>query len=212
MTFGELITLVRREIIVDDYADAYSDDNIRDALWRASYEIAAAFDFPRAVGTGVIAMAASSVPAPADCAMVHSLHINGDDARSVDLHYLQRMLPGDWNPVKYFNFDPRRQAAILIAPRSPGGTYTLEYTQRLTRPTPLDAAQPWNGVLPQFHPIIAYRAGVFLFQMDERENETQHWQAEYQVRASELASFLGRTDMSSLLVGPEMRDDRGATG
>ena len=116
--------------------------------------------------------------------------------------------------MKYFNFDPRRQVAILIAPRSPGGTYTMEYTQRLTRPAAnvFDATAPWSGVLAQFHPIIAYRAGVALFQMDERENEAQHWQAEYQVRASELAAFLGRTEMASLLVGPEMRDDRGAAG
>jgi hypothetical protein len=212
MTFGELIAMVRREIIVDDYADAFTSDDIRDALWRASFEIAAAFDFPRAVATGSVSLASSSVAVPADCAKVHSLHINGDDARSVDLHYLQRMLPGDPNPVKYFNFDPRRAAAILIAPRSPGGTFALEYTQTLTRPVSFDAGVPWNGVLSQFHPIIAYRAGVTLFQMDERENEVQHWQSEYQVRASELAAFLGRTSMTSLLINPDMRDDRGASG
>lgn len=125
------------------------------------------------------------------------------------------MQRGATRPVRYFNFDPRRGASILLAPPATPGDAVIEYTVALARPvgTPaLAAAEPWDGVLPQFHSIIAYRAGVMLFQMDERENEVQHWQSEYQVRAQELAAFLGRTDLGSLIVQPELRNDQGAAG
>ena len=214
MTFGELLTLVRREIIVDEYEDAFSDADIRDALWRASVEVAAAFDFPRAVTTAVVIEGATGIAAPAACARVHTLSVNGDDARSADVWEVTRMQNGSARPVRYFNFDPRRGASILIAPPASPGAATIEYTAALVRPAvgAFDATEAWGGVLTQFHSLIAYRAGVALFQMDERENETQHWQAEYQVRAQELAAFLGRTDLGSLIVQPELRNDQGAAG
>ena len=123
------------------------------------------------------------------------------------------MQRGAARPVRYFNFDPRRATSILIAPPAASGMVTIEYTAMLVRPpSSLSDVEPWGGVLRQFHPLIAYRAGVALFQMDERENETQHWQSEYQVRAQELAAFLGRTDLGSLIVQPELRNDQGAAG
>lgn len=214
MTFGELLILVRREIIVDAYEDAFLNTDIRDALWRASVEIAAAFDFPRAIGTVVVPEAATSIAAPSGCVRVHTLAVDGDDARSVDVSRILPMQNGSARPVRYFNFDPRRASSILLAPPASPGTASIEYTSALVRPDvgSFDAAEPWDGVLPQFHSLIAYRAGVALFQMDERENEVQHWQAEFQVRSQELASFLGRTDIGSLIVQPELRDDQGAAG
>lgn len=215
MTFGELITLVRREIIVDDYEDAFTTADIRDALWRASIEVAAAFDFPRAITTIVVAADAMSFAAPADCAAVTSVSISGDDGRPVDVQHIYRMSPGISRPLRYFNWDPRRADTVLIAPPSQGGNAVVEYTTFLTRPATnelFDAAEPWDGVLQNFVPIIAYRAGIFLFQMDERENETEHWQREYQTRMQEMAAFLNRTDMSNLIVSFEARNDRGAEG
>lgn len=200
MTFAELRTLVRREIVVDDYEDAFENTDLDDVLWKASYEVAAALDIPRAITTATVLADALTVAAPADCARVHSLSIGGDDGLQMSAQQVYRMRPGTSRPLRYFNFDPRRADAILIAPPSVGGTAVIEYTQILTRPSPFDTGEPWNGVLPQFHPIIAYRAAVSLFQMDERENEVQHWQNEYQLRLAEMSHFLGGTNTAAFVL------------
>lgn len=214
MTFSELRTLVREQIIVDDYADAYLDADIDNVLWQSSVEIAGALDIPQATDTVAgVAADATTVTAPTDCAKVHTVVLAGDDAVPVDANRVLRMQQGTARPIRYFNFDPRRGGDILIAPPSVGGTATLIYTQILARPTAgaaFDAAEPWEGVLPQFHSLVAYRAAVPLFQMDERENEVEHWRVEYNTRATEMAAFLGRTDMASLLIEPQQRNDRGA--
>jgi len=212
MTFGELTTLVRREVLVDQYEDAFSTSDIEDALWRASVEIAAAFDFPRLITTETVAEGATSITVPSGARRIHTITINGDDLRSVDMQHLLRSRIGTSRASRYYNFDPRRADSLLIAPASSGGTATIEYTGTLTRPGTLSTADVWSGVLAAFHPLVMYRAAVALFQMDERENEVQHWQNEYQVRATELTAFLNRSDMASASMPVEMRDDEGAAG
>jgi len=200
MTFAELREFVRREIVVDDYEDAFENADLDDVLWKASYEVAAALDIPRAITTSSVAADALTVTAPANCARVHSLSIGGDDGLQMSVQQIYRMRPGSSRPLRYFNFDPRRADAILIAPPSVGGTAVIEYTLTLTRPSPFDTCEPWGGVLPQFHPMIAYRAAISLFQMDERENEVQHWQNEYQLRLAEVSHFLGGTSTPAYLL------------
>lgn len=216
MTFAELHTLVRDRIIVDNYEDAFSNAAVDDALWLASVEIAAAFDLPQVVATlDDIVAGAVTITAPADCRKVESLSVDGDDARPADMQQVLRMRWGANQPIRYFNYDPRRGGSIEIAPPSLGGTPTIVYTAGLTRPAAgatFDAAEPWNGVLPQFHSIIAYKAGIYLFEQDERENEVQHLQQEYKVRADEMAFHLGRSAIQNQLVPPQARNDEGAEG
>jgi hypothetical protein len=213
MTFAELIAMVRAEIIVDEYDDAFDDDDIRDALWNASVYISSAFDFPRALETVALTANDITITPPENCGKVVGLSVNGDDARSADIHHVYRMRAPGPGPVKFFNFDPRRPGAeIAIAPASLGGTALIECTMRLERPDALsfDDAEPWLGALSAFHAMIAYRAATALFQMDERENETEYWRQEYQHRAVELSAFLGRTDMANLTVEQALRNDEGA--
>ena len=217
MTFEDLIEIVRQEIIVDRYEDAFTNGDLRDVLWGASVDTARAFDLPRALSILTVSEGVSTVAAPADAAKIVSISIGGDDAVSAELPHVIRMRAPGPGPLKYFNFDPRRSAAsgIFIAPVTFGGETIIEYTQQLVRPTPdsaLDAASPWLGVLPQFHRLVAYRAATTLFQMDERENEVEHWRSEYQQHAAEMSAFLGRTDMSNLLIEPGRRNDEGARG
>lgn len=212
MTFGDLLTRTRKEVLVDQYADAFDDADIEDALWYASVEIAAAFDFPRAITTAAVAEAATSITVPSGARRVHTITIDGDDLRSVDLQQLLRSRIGTSRASRYYNFDPRRADSLLIAPASAGGTATIEYTATLTRPGTLSTADVWDGVLEPFHSLVMYRAAVTLFQMDERENEVQHWQNEYQARAAELTAFLNRSDMASAMMQADMRNDEGAAG
>lgn len=214
MTFGELIELVRNEVIVDQYDDAFSDAAILETLWRASVEIAAAFDFPRRVTTVSVPIGADSIALPVRARRIHNVVINGDDLRSVDMQQLLRTAPGSNRPSRYYNFDPRRfQEPLRISPPSTGGSALVEYTVGLVLPSidPEDT-EPWDGILSEFHSLIAYRAGVALYQMEERQEESAFWANEYQTRATELAGFLGRSDMASLMVPPEGRNDEGAAG
>lgn len=211
MTFGELLTLVRREGIVDLYEDAFTDAAIYDALWRASVETAAAFDVPRVLITAPVVQGATSIPLATAPRKVHSVVIAGDDLRSADPQELFRIAPGSNRPPRYFNYDPRRMQNLLIAPAAPrDATAIIEATAALVRPVDIANSEAWNGVLPEFHALIAYRAVVVLYQMDERQEESAYWVNEYQNRATELASFLGRTDVPNLMVPPEARDDKGA--
>lgn len=213
MTFAELVTLVRREIIVDAYADAYADADILDVLWRASVETAAAFDVPRLIWSVPVAAGATSIALASLPRRVHSVVINGDDLRSVDIQELLKFAPGVLRPPRYFNFDPRRAQSLMISPApASSGTAQVEVTGALVRPGVLATAEPWAGVLPAFHSLVAYRAAVALHQMDEREEMAQYWAGEYQVRAMELAAFLGRSDLPNLMLPVESRDDKGASG
>lgn len=211
MTFAELLAVVRREGIVDLYEDAFTDAAIYDALWRASVESAAAFDIPRELLTVNILAGATSIPLSTVPRKVHSVVIAGDDLRSADPQELLRIAPGSNRPARYFNFDPRRAQSLLIAPAVPrDATARVEVSPALVRPVNLAAAQAWGGVLAEFHSLIAYRAVVTLYQMDERQEESAYWVGEYQNRATELGAFLGRTDVPNLMVPVEARDDKGA--
>ena len=86
---------------------------------------------------------------------------------------------------------------------------TVEYTAQLTRPNPLGPENPWLNALPQFHPLVAYRAGVALYEMAERENETEHWQRQYDIRASELSAMLGRTDIGAVMMNATTQGGQG---
>lgn len=213
MMFSELLDVVRREGIVDLYEDAFTDAAIYDVLWRASVESAAAFDIPRELLTVNVLTGATSIPLLATPRKVHSVVIAGDDLRSADPQELLRIAPGSNRPPRYFNFDPRRAQSLLVAPAVPrDATAIIEVSPALVRPSAmvLPDAQPWGGVLPEFHSLIAYRAVVTLYQMDERQEESAYWVSEYQNRATELGAFLGRTDVPNLMVPLEARDDKGA--
>lgn len=218
MTFAELIEMVRRDIIVDRFEDAVTNDALRDVLWQASVELAAAFDLPRQIIMVPVALNDLAIPLP-NARAVSSLSINGDDAQSVDLQVLFRVRPLGPRPVRYFNFDLKRGSEVLISPPSQGGTAIIETTVLLARPDPgdFDASSPWTTsedvtVLPEFHHAIAYRAGLVLYQMDERQEEAGWLQQEYQNRVSELAAVLGRTDVANLVIPAEARNDEGARG
>lgn len=215
MTFAELRQEVRNEILVDEYEDAFQDEDIDNALWRASFEVAAAFDLPRVVDTvSGIAAGATTFTAPARCAQIHLVMLDGDDARPADLATVLRMQRGQNQAIRYFNYDPRRGGDVYIAPPTLGGTATVEFTRILTRPSEgdFDDAEPWEGVMSEFHPIIIYRAGIMLFNSEERQDEAEVWKVEYQTRAQEIAASLGRTDMASLMVEAPQRNDQGAEG
>lgn len=220
MTFAELNEMVRRDIIVDLYEDAVTNDALRNVLWQASVELAAAFDLPRQIIMVPVAVNALAIPLP-NARAVSSLSINGDDAQSADLQVLFRVRPLGPRPVRYFNFDLKRGAEVLISPPSQGGTAIIETTVLLVRPDPgdFDTSSPWTTagpdsvtVLPEFHHVIAYRAGLVLYQMDERQEENQWLQQEYQNRVSEMAAALGRTDVANLVIPAEARNDEGARG
>lgn len=212
MTFEQLREIVRRDIIADEFTDAFTDENIDEALWLASVEVAAAYDFPREIRSIALSAGASFIPLPERCLRVHTVMINGDDLRSVDIQQLIRLSGGVNRPSRYFNFDPRRGYSLLISPNTTGGTAVVEFTQGIMKPDPIYLGEVWGGLLPHFHTVVAYRAAATLFQQDERENETEYWTNQYNLRAQELAAFLGRTDFSSLIVEKGLRNDAGAAG
>jgi hypothetical protein len=215
MTFGELVTLIRDEIIVDEYADAYTVADIRNTLWRAAYEIASSMDFPRAVATPTLTPGNTSIPL-ANVARIHSISVGGDDGRLTSYRQVIRSRMGAANgPIRYYNWDPRRNSDIEISPPSSGGTALIEYTKLLVRPVTVelfDAAQPWDGVLSNYHPVVAYRAAIPLFQMAERQDEVNHWREEYNQRVQEMAASLNRTDISRILMRDQPKDTRGPGG
>lgn len=171
-------------------------------------------DIPRAMTTVAVAEGAQAVSLT-DARRVLNFSIGGYPAVSADMHRVAQLWDGGGNrPVKYFNFDPRRADQLVFSPPSPGGTALIEYVQTLTRPADaaFDASEPWGGLLAPYHTLIAYRAGMELFQADEREDETAHLMAQFQARLSEASAFLGNTSVPSLIIPPENRDDGGARG
>ena len=214
MNFQELRDFTRLYIIADQFEDAYTDDQLDDALWLASVETAAMLDIPRAVTTVTLAAAAQAFTLN-DARRVLSVSVGGFDAVSADMKQLAGLWDGGGNrPIKYFNFDPRRADQVVLSPPSPGGEALVEYVQALTRPNALDfdTAEVWNGQLAPYHALVAYKAGYELYRADERDNEVEPLLSQFQTRLSEAAAFLGRTDIPSLIIPPEQRNDEGARG
>lgn len=210
MTHAELETLIRREVIVEINEDAYTSADIFAVTKIAAIEMAAGLDMPRDVDeTLVVTAEVGEINAPADCLRVHSLFIGGYDAEPSELAGVLRLRLGSNGPVKAFNFDPRRGGTILLAPlpASSSGA-SIEYTRTLTVPATA-AADVWEGLLPQWHWLVGYRAGVRLMEMAERLDAAPYWSQRYNEGVGALAATLGRTDLANMMIEPQQRNDDG---
>lgn len=213
MTHAQLEALIRREIIVEETEDAYTSAAIFEVTKMAAIEMAAGLDMPRAIDEAVaVTLDAGTLVAPANCLRVHSIFIDGYDAEPGELSDIYRYRLGASGPIKFFNFDPRRGGAIQVAPLPPATTVaTVEYTRAIA--VPVDSnAEVWEGLLPQWHWLVAYRAAVRLMEMAERNDENAYWTQRYNEGVSALAATLGRTDLANLIIEPQQRHDDGSRG
>lgn len=213
MTHGDLETLIRREVIVDVTVDAYAPADIFEVTKLAAIEMAAGLDMPRDVAADVVVTAdVGQLAAPEGCLRVQGVYIDGFDAEPAELREVFGYRLGAGGPIKFFNFDPRRGAAIEIAPLpSVTTTAVIEYTRALADPAD-NTAEVWEGLLPQWHWLVAYRAAIRLFEMAERNEENTYWVQRYNEGVSALAATLGRTDVANLIIQPEFRHDDGSRG
>lgn len=189
MTHAELADLIRREIIVEQTEDAYTDADIFEVTKLVAGEMAVILDFPRVIATDlVVAVDSGEITAPANCLRVHSLIIDGLDAQPRGLSEVLALRYGGPGMVRAFNFDPRRGNTIQIAPvAAAAGTATAEYTRPLAIPANASVAA-WEGMLPEWHWLIAYRSALRLMDMTERTLDNPLWEARYREGIEALAA------------------------
>lgn len=202
MTFAELEARARYEILAEQYEDQYLTTDIQERLWDSSVEIAALFGFPAVITTVAVTAGATTVTAPADIRRVLSLSINSDDAKWASIQEVYKERTIGQGALTVYNYDPLRGGDIEIGPATnyTGNAY-LEYVQALTKPGTLGTAVAWNGLLLDWHWLIAYHAAIRLMQAAEREDAVPYWQQVYQSGITSFAIYLGRKDIADMLIG-----------
>lgn len=207
-TFQALEDRARSEIVAEVYEDQYVSASMQGDFWNSSVELGALFGIPKALKEDTAVTAGDlTVAAPTDMVRLTNLIINGDQGVWADIPTVLQERSVGAGPLRVFHHDPRMQGDILIGPATNyTGTVEIEYTQRLSYPSDLAAAEPWTpdggtALLREWHWLVIYHAAARLFQEAEREDEVPYWMQLYQSGITNFAIFLGREDVADLILG-----------
>jgi hypothetical protein len=104
---------------------------------------------------------------------------------------------------RYYNTDPKRaNAEVFIAPPAyKNGTITLEYIALDDSLSDTLGDQPWNGLFPGFHELVAYRAAIRAFEASLEDDRAQYMLQRSQGMLQAFALFLGKADVAAATVG-----------
>lgn len=217
MTFTDLLTVWREEVLADEDTGQFSDPDGYRLLKKAATEIAGALQLVRATDATITTLAsATALTAPADLLAVFpgSLIIKG---RSVELVSRDQMLRRRALPAgypRYFSYDQDVGGNIEFAPATKypitAGEAVLSYVKRYDGITAADGANVWDGKYPEWHYLVAYRAGIATFDMVELYERSGVFEQKFMTGIQMFAATLGRTSLARLMVPREARRDDGS--
>lgn len=217
MTFTEALTIWREEVLADQDTGQFSDPDGYRLLKKAATEIAGALHLVRATNATITAAVnATSLAAPADLLAVTptGLNIKGRYVELVgrDMVLKRRALPSGY--PRYFSYDQDIGGAIEFAPATKyalgAGDVVLTYVKRYDASGAADGDQVWEGKYPEWHYLIAYRAGMATFDMVELYERSQVFEQKFMTGLQMFAAILGRTNLARLLIPQEARRDDGS--
>ena len=217
MTFDQLKTLFRKEVIADETTSVFDDATILEMLYAASKDIAAMCDFPQKEHTTTVVAGATSLAAPVDMVNIQMSSVsvgvwNLRPGNLEEIKLLKTLSTGI--PVKY-HYDPRKGGAIQFAPAITGAgsiPVSLEYTKQIDPATLIQAGNAWEGNFAQWHSMIALYAGRNAFRRLEQLERSQYFLGEFRVQFLAFANFLGIPNAENILGELIRRSDSAGVG
>lgn len=208
MTYDELRTMLRRDLLAEASQDYWSDDDLFGYLKRAATGIAREMGFPTRVHSVFVPQGASEVALPDEVADVQVNEVAFGGFRlalapwSVVSEYQEL---GALRFPRYYNVDPKRQPALLtIAPPAPdgGATLRIEYVVEYDPATEAISSPPWEGKFLRFHELVAYRAAVEALAASMEDDRSAAMQQRLMPLMQAFALFLGKADLAQAMAGP----------
>ena len=213
MTFSDLRTDLRLEILQESDTSFFSDAQLLSFLIDASVEIAGAASIPEGTSSSAVALSASTIGIPTSTSAIKSVTISGlqlSPASFSEVKVYQAMT----GIPRYFNWNPARAGVIQIAPpMDQAGTASIEYVKDISGVTYTGGAQPWGGVLQEWTDLIKYYAGVKAFEMsmeytgqkstyqlEPSGDKSVYWMTRFRQRLVEFGGFLGNNDIVKQLL------------
>jgi len=208
VTYQELITIVRRDLLAEVSTDYWTDADLFGFLQRSATEVAYEMGFPTEVVSIPVPGGATQFSLPADAA---SPQLNEVSFNSLKLTLAPVAVIREFQGMpslrfpRHYNTDPKRSPfSVLIAPPAPagGGTVTVEYIKSYRGTSDSLTDEPWGGLFPRFHEIVAYRAAAKAFDSSLEEDRASYMLQRAQGMQQAFALFLGKTDMAAAVAGP----------
>lgn len=203
MTFAEARTILRNDVLAEASTDYYSDAVLLDYLARAAQELAAAFGFPTGVATVAVSANDASFTLPVDAANLDLNEIAYDGFALALVPYrtiLQYRDQPSLGQPRYYNFDPKRgDFTVYLAPRAPrDADVHFEYIRQYGLAVD-PADEVWDGLFPEYHELVVYRAGVKAFDASLENERAGYWLQKEQAKMQEFAAALNKTPLERLM-------------
>jgi hypothetical protein len=208
VTYQELITIVRRDLLAEVSTDYWTDGDLLTFLQRAATEVAHEMAFPTAIVSIPVSVGDTEFSLPADAA---SAQLNEVTFGPLKLTLAPVAAIREYQGMsslrfpRHYNTDPKRSPiSVLVAPPVPsgGGTMTVEYIKSYDGRSDSVTDEPWNGLFPRFHELVAYRAAVKAFESSLEEDRATYMAQRAQSMQQAFALFLGKTDVAAAVAGP----------
>jgi hypothetical protein len=208
VTYAQLVSILRFDLLAEADNTYWSDADLFEFLRRAATEIAYEMAFPTAVVDIAVAGGATSFNLPADAATAQLNEVTFGPLR-LSLAPVATIREYQGMPSlkfpRHYNTDPKRNPVqVLVAPAAPaaGGTATVEYIKTYDSSQDQLSDEPWDGLFPRFHELIAYRAAVKAFESSLEEDRAGYMQQRSQQIQQAFALFLGKSDVATAIAGP----------
>jgi hypothetical protein len=207
VTYAQLLNILRRDLLAESSQDYWTDADLFTFLQRAATEVAHEMAFPTTIATIPVAGGATSFSLPGDSA---SAQFNEVTFNSFKLVLTPVAVIREYQGMtgigfpRYYNVDPKRSPLqVLMAPAAPagGGEITVEYIKNYRGESDIISDEPWEGLFPRFHELVAYKAAVKAFEASLEEDRAGYMAQRAQQMQQALALFLGKTDVAAAIAG-----------
>jgi hypothetical protein len=204
VTFDEARTILRNDVLAEASTDYYSDEDLLGFLARSARELAMAFGFPTGVDTVSLTTDDASFSLPADAANMDLNEVSYDGFSLTLAPYRTILQYVDQTSVgqpRYYNFDPKRgDLTVYIAPKAPrDASVRFEYVKEYDTSSVVAGDSVWDGLFPEYHELVIYRAGVKAFDASLENDRAGYWVQKEQAKSQEFAAFLNKAPLERLM-------------
>ena len=201
MTFGELRTILRNDMLAESSTDYFSDSELLDFLTRSAKEIAGALELFRGVDSITVASGATSAIVSADYVTMNQVLIGGyrlEAGDAGDVIEARSLAATSW--PRYYMEDRRSDSntTLLFGPAAPEtATLTYQFVDNYDVSAATTATAVWSGQWDEFHELVALRAAVKAYRASLEHDLAQAYEQAYQMQLAEFASVLGGKDLAT---------------
>jgi hypothetical protein len=207
VTYTELRTILRRDLLAEASSDYWTDDDLFAFLKRAAMEVAHEFGFPTNVSYNPVQAGATELTLPSGSTA--TVQVNEVTYGGMRLALAPMAVVIEYQNMsalrfpRYYNIDPKRVPWLLtFGPPAPtDSVMVVETITEYDSATETEGQEPWGGLFRRYHELVAYRAAVKAFESSMEEERAAYMQQRAQQLAQSFALFLGKSDVAQAIAG-----------